>query len=136
MKYLKLFESYYTKEATEVYEDIKSILYLLEDDGYDFNVEYIVKKWDSNSMRYLLKNYYCDDYQHLVGRNDIKEFYVGIFIDVFNNNNNESYKDDVERFFEILKDHLDYVDSRKDHKIISLKDTNNKPFNRIFIDLR
>jgi hypothetical protein len=133
MKYLKMFESYYTKEATEVYEDIKSILYLLEDDGYGFNAEYIVKKRDSFG-KYLLKNYGCINGP--VEIDSISEFYVGIFIDVFNDNNNDAFKEDVERFFEILKDHLDYVDSRRDHKIISLKDTNNKPFRRIFIDLR
>ena len=119
MKYLKLFESFYTKEAVEVYEDIKSILYLLQDDGYDFNLKYIVKKWDSYSNRYSLKNYDCANGP--IELDSTSEFYIGIFIDVFDNGAGESFKDDVERFFEILKDHLSYIDSRKEHKIITLK---------------
>lgn len=134
MKYLKLFESFNTKEATEVYEDIKSILYLLQDDGYDFNLKYIIKKWDSYNNKYLLKDYDCANGP--IELDSTSEFYIGIFIDVFNNNNNESFKDDIERFFEILKDHLNYIDSRKEHKIITLKDTSNKLFKRVFIDLR
>ena len=134
MKYLKLFESFYTKEATDVYEDIKSILYLLQDDGYDFNLKYIIKKWYSYNNKYLLKDYDCTNGP--IELDSVSEFYIGIFIDVFNNDNNESFKDDIERFFEILKDHLNYIDSRKEHKIVTLKDTNNKLFMRVFIDLR
>ena len=95
MKFIKLFESFGIK-LNEVLEDIKSIAYILEDDGYDISYEVLESS---------------------------KVVKVGIH---FNGDEIRPYDDDYyknklrsdgDKFLSLLKEHLDYIPS---HDIVKL----------------
>ena len=104
------------KEISDVYEDAKSIEYILEDDGYDFNW-----KIDTEYQSYLIEG----DISDLIRSNS---FTSGVFHHDFINPVNlkinitgkdgkefggyydiSSNMDEVRRFKVLLEEHLDYL---------------------------
>ena len=104
------------KEISDVYEDAKSIEYILEDDGYDFNW-----KIDTEYGSYLIEG----DISDLIRSNS---FSSGVFHHDFINPVNlkinitgkdgkefrdyydiSSNMDEVRRFKTLLEEHLDYL---------------------------
>ena len=104
------------KEISDVYEDAKSIEYILEDDGYDFNW-----KIDTEYGSYLIEG----DISDLIRSNS---FTSGVFHHDFINPVNlkinitgkdgkefggyydiSSNMDEVRRFKVLLEEHLDYL---------------------------
>lgn len=108
------------KEIRDVYEDAKSIEYILEDGGYDFNWKidtqyqsYLIGGDISDLIRRILKiNSFTSGVFHhdfinqvnlkinIIGK-DGKEF--GDYYDISSN------MDEVRRFKTLLEDHLDYL---------------------------
>lgn len=134
MKWIKLFENF-TEEntlsvegvlkrkeyANDIIEDIKSISYILEDDGFELKYQFAIPYGDG------LVNYFeIEDYNRLT--NDIvvtsqKELKV-LMIDsivvkvtgntiinphTFVNSLSEDKLKSVERYINLLKEHLDYI---------------------------
>lgn len=134
MKWIKLFENF-TEEntlsvegvlkrkeyANDIIEDIKSISYILEDDGFELKYSFVIPHGDG------LVNYFdIEDYNRLT--NDIvvtsqKELKV-LMIDsivvkvtgntiinphTFGNSLSEDKLKSVERYINLLKEHLDYI---------------------------
>lgn len=134
MKWIKLFENF-TEEntlsvegilkrkeyANDIIEDIKSISYILEDEGFELKYSFAIPHGDG------LVNYFeIEDYNRLT--NDIvvtsqKELKV-LMIDsivvkvigntitnprTFGNSLSEDKLKSVERYINLLKEHLDYI---------------------------
>lgn len=105
------------KEISDVYEDAKSIEYILEDDGYDFNwkidTEYHIE-WDISDL--IRSNSFSDGFfQHRLAHNFIKP--VNLKINITGKDGKEfggyydisSNMDEVRRFKVLLEEHLDYL---------------------------
>lgn len=108
------------KEISDVYEDAKSIEYILEDDGYDFNW-----KIDTEYQSYLIEGDISDlirsnsfssgFFQHRLAHNFIKP--VNLKINITGKDGKEfggyydisSNMDGVRRFKVLLEEHLDYL---------------------------
>lgn len=104
MKRIKLFESFEVLNPKEVMEDIKSIIYELEEYGFDISLGYY--NWDS-------KNGFWSRYTTKQGEIDAKYILIEI------NNSDEiissHHQDDLKlkTFMNQLKSHLDYIDTKK-----------------------
>ena len=104
MKRIKLFESFEVLNPKEVMEDIKSIIYELEEYGFDISLGYY--NWDS-------KNGFWSRYTTKQGEIDSKYILIEI------NNSDEiissHHQDDLKlkTFMNQLKSHLDYIDTKK-----------------------
>ena len=104
MKRIKLFESFEVLNPKEVMEDIKSIIYELEEYGFDISLGYY--NWDS-------KNGFWSRYTTKQGEIDSKYILIEI------NNSDEiissHHQDDLKlkTFMNKLKSHLDYIDTKK-----------------------
>lgn len=105
------------KEISDVYEDAKSIEYILEDDGYDFNwkidTEYHIE-WDISDL--IRSNSFSSGFfQHRLANNFIKP--VNLKINITGKDGKEfggyydisSNMDEVRRFKVLLEEHLDYL---------------------------
>ena len=105
------------KEISDVYEDAKSIEYILEDDGYDFNwkidTEYHIE-WDISDL--IRSNSFSSGFfQHRLANNFIKP--VNLKINITGKDGKEfggyydisSNMDEVRRFKTLLVEHLDYL---------------------------
>ena len=108
------------KEISDVYEDAKSIEYILEDGGYDFNW-----KIDTQYQSYRFEGYISDlirsnsfssgFFQHRLANNFIKP--VNLKINIIGKDDKEfgdyydisSNMDEVRRFKVLLEEHLDYL---------------------------
>lgn len=127
MKYLKVFERFSPIDVEDIYLDIKSITYILEEDGYEVKLRYMVKKLVNGKYEFHFED----------NKVDLREgeLYLGIIIDVDDRNGDSGELiNDTKRFLEILREHLDYIDI--DYKNINLVELNGKPLSRIFVDLR
>ncbi len=128
MKWIKLFENF-TEEnnlsvedvlkrkeyANDVIEDIKSISYILEDEGFGLEYQFIIHRsiGDKGSVFGYFK---IEDYNRLT--NDIvvtyqKELGVlmihSVVVKVTGNTISEDKLKSVERYINLLKEHLDYI---------------------------
>ena len=87
MKFIKLFESFGIKPV-DVLEDIKSIAYILEDDGYDLLYEVLER-----GKMVKVKIYFNGDEIRLYG----DDYY------------RSKLRSDGDRFLSLVREHLDYI---------------------------
>lgn len=120
MKWIKLFESFIGTNPVEVYEDIKSITYELEDIGYDLEFFYIlnIDKTHTNYKEDQLgynhaKRIRCDSYDKSeYPRHNIVEIVIDSkMTTVYTPGANRVISDDRDKFISLLKEHLDYIDT-------------------------
>lgn len=108
MKRIKLFESFNTNNPLDVRDDIKTILYELEDKGYDVefkaNVNAVGTRWTD-----VGKNV---DVDVLESSSDVAFFIIIPRVTLPSEYSSVSIKKDLERFVFILRDHLDYIDPK------------------------
>ena len=93
MKFIKLFESFGIK-PNEVLEDIKTIAYILEDDGYDLLYEVLERGKMVVVKIYLNKTE--------VGKSDLDAFMKGFYY-------KNKLRSDGDRFLSLVREHLDYI---------------------------
>ena len=121
MKWIKLFENFSdeivenNKMANDLVEDIKTISYLLEDEGFELKYSFGVK--GARLIHWLVdeyNNYFVNNVSlqappmitnlviKLIGNTitDPRTFQTVL---------NKSYLDAVDRYVDLLKEHLDYI---------------------------
>lgn len=105
MKWIKLFESF-NMTPEEVLEDVKSIAYILEDDGYD--ISYEVKKYIVTIKAYL-------------NQTEVEKSYLAPYgLSPYNGDYFRSKMvKDGDKFISLLKEHLDYIPSGDIARIIN-----------------
>ena len=117
IKPFNIFESYQSandimekriREISDVYEDARSIVYILEEDGY--KVEW---KLISGIFSYSIKGDISECIlrnSHMIGR-DLLSKVVSIRINIpgIGGRNREDARTDMQRFKVLLEDHLDYL---------------------------
>ena len=125
IKSFRLFESndrleIRIKEISDVYEDAKSIEYILEDGGYDFNwkidTQYQSYRIEGDISDLISSNSFSSGvFQHRLAHNFIKP--VNLKINIIGKDGKEfgdyydisSNMDEVRRFKTLLEEHLDYL---------------------------
>ena len=133
MKRIKLFESFKSIDPIEVRDDIKSILYELEDAGLNptlnVNIIYPSKNYGDTIDSDLLEDYLTETGNHYDKENYIRWFLINIsrpgklivsFGDElpasrfhWKSSITPEIKQQMERFLVLLKEHLDYIDPKK-----------------------
>jgi regulator of extracellular matrix RemA (YlzA/DUF370 family) len=85
-------------KVKDIISDIETISYLIEDSGYSHNYKYIVL---ADSVKVILS--------------DLTGYYIsGISIEIKDSTQFDSHlKEFLDRYINLLKDHLDYIDSDK-----------------------
>jgi len=125
MKWIKFFEAFNSLDLVEVCEDIRSIAYELEDDGYEISIKLLldakewtvtridVEQYDKELMAPLaiiLEIKYQTKYQKVsafaLSRAQRK---IGAGDEP---NQKTQVEEDIERFVELLDTHLDYIPGR------------------------
>jgi len=130
MKHLKLFENFSINEieennkfANDVVEDIKTISYLLEDEGFTIEYSFGIRteKYDENGHPWIPLFVKYTDYNKIVlnGRNR-RNMIDSISVKVIGNSITDPVtfqkvlkKSDIktiDRYIDLLKEHLDYID--------------------------
>ena len=97
MKFIKLFESFVIT-TKEVLEDIKTISYILEDDGYDLSYEVLER-----GKMVVVKIYL---YKTEVGKSYLDPYGLSPYDDDYYKN---KLRSDGDRFLSLVRDHLDYI---------------------------
>jgi hypothetical protein len=127
MKHLKLFESFSINEieennkmANDIVEDIKTISYILEEEGFD--IEYLFNAKSRNFATDL--SFRVDEYNKLISSPNIsgcKPVNIDMVVvkiigrtitdpKTFQRTLTDSGKEAIERYINLLKEHLDYID--------------------------
>jgi hypothetical protein len=123
MKYLKLFEKFTieelienNKKANEILEDIKSISYIIEDEGFDIQYTFqFSKDWKQSFIN-------VDDYNTSRDAGRARKKINGISLVIHKNSIETSKKTRLDfspsdneilnNFIVLLKEHLDYIDGK------------------------
>ena len=105
MKFIKLFESFGIT-TKEVLEDIKSIAYILEDNGYDISYEVL------ESRKMVVVKIYLNKTE--VGKSYLAPYGLSPYDDDYYKN---KLRSDGDRFLSLVREHLDYIPS---HDIVKL----------------
>lgn len=149
MKWIKLFDSFYSfsreltddiiennKNAIDVYEDIKTISYQLEDIGYDLKYYFSF----GNLNRFECDRYIENEMRYRPDFTDYDRFYniKSIEIDIVCNKltpklpffNRKKVNLDINRFLNLLKEHLDYLNKIN---IVKDKDDFNNDIRDVYI---
>ena len=137
MKRIKLFESFKSIDPIEVRDDIKTILYELEDAGLNptlsANIIYSSKNYGDTIDSDLLEDYLTERGNHYDKENYMRYFTINIsrpgklWIDElpasrfhwkasrfhWKGSITPEIKQQMERFLVLLKEHLDYIDPKK-----------------------
>lgn len=119
MKWIKFFEAFNSVDPVEVCEDIRSIAYELEDDGYEINIKLLldakewvtridVEQYDKELMTpiaIILQIKYQTKYQK------VSAFALSLAQKKMLSQPNQKtqVEEDIERFVELLETHLDYI---------------------------
>lgn len=122
MKWIKFFEAFNSLDLVEVCEDIRSIAYELEDDGYEINIKLLldakewvtridVEQYDKELMTpiaIILQIKYQTKYQK------VSAFALSLAQKKMLSQPNQKtqVEEDIERFVELLETHLDYIPGR------------------------
>ena len=126
MKYLKIFEDFNdpitenNKKANEIVDDIKTISYILEDEGFD--IEYLFNSKSRNFANDLSLR--VDEYNKLITNPNISgckpvnidkvvvKITGNTIIDpnTFQRTLTDKGRETIERYVNLLKEHLDYID--------------------------
>ena len=123
MKRIKLFENFSdeivenNKIANDLVEDIKTISYLLEDKGFDLRYTFGGKYGDViNSF----DSFEFQEYNHMVNAGHVEPVMIDMIVVkaicatitdpiTFQKVLNKSYLDSVDKYVDLLKEHLDYI---------------------------
>lgn len=113
MKCIKLFESFDSLKPEDILKDIKTVSYIMEDDGYDIKYFYNVtqpfsgtRNVDSDELEgYIEMGHYS--------RSKIEWNEIKILIDTESGSDLDKMKVDGDNFMRLLKEHLDYITSNK-----------------------
>ena len=122
MKWIKFFEAFNSVDPVEVCEDIRSIAYELEDDGYEISIKLLldakewvtridVEQYDKELMTpiaIILQIKYQTKYQK------VSAFALSLAQKKMLSQPNQKtqVEEDIERFVELLETHLDYIPGR------------------------
>ena len=122
MKWIKFFEAFNSVDPVEVCEDIRSIAYELENDGYEINIKLLldakewvtridVEQYDKELMTpiaIILEIKYQTKYQK------VSAFALSLAQKKMLSQPNQKtqVEEDIERFVELLDTHLDYIPGR------------------------
>lgn len=125
MKWIKFFEAFNSLDLVEVCEDIRSIAYELEDDGYEINIKLLldakewvtridVEQYDKELMTpiaIILQIKYQTKYQK-VSAFALSLAQKKMLSPYLFSNQKTQVEEDIERFVELLETHLDYIPGR------------------------
>ena len=101
------------KEISDVYEDIKSIEYILDELGYNLRWKIVVGKFSLNIRE-------CESIHDLVMRNPafnydfLRPVKIRIDIPGIGKRTQEVAREDIKRFKTLLEEHLDYLEESID----------------------
>ncbi len=124
MRHLKsfgIFESIvvYPDKVCSLYEDARSVGYILEDEGIPVEYRLRMVRTGRGSLQKELVSVRvgsCEDIRRALSIDSLRELVIyvenpirGIKID---REQEAEFRKEFERYYEILRDHLDYVDSR------------------------
>jgi hypothetical protein len=129
MKWIKFFEAFNSLDLVEVCEDIRSIAYELEDDGYEISIKLLLDAKEWTVTRIDVEQY---DKELMVPlaiileiRKDGKSAFalslaqrkmdqqIGAHDNsFFEPSQKTQVNEDIERFVELLETHLDYIPGR------------------------
>lgn len=120
MKHLKLFENFSiddiiknNKLANDIIEDIKAISYLLDEVGFTLRYSFLISpnKFDRSSFECSVDNY--NIISEKAGLRMIDSITILIIYDElgsFQRSLKESEINKIDRYIDLLKEHLDYID--------------------------
>ena len=119
MKWIKIFEKFNVVNPVEIYEDIKTISYVLEDIGYDLDYHYILNidkshtDYKESQLGYnAAKRVRCDSYNESeYPIHKIVDILIGVDVSDSKMTTNRIVSVDRDRFISLLKEHLDYIDT-------------------------
>ena len=118
MKWIKFFEAFNSLDLVEVCEDIRSIAYELEDDGYEISIKLLLDAKEWTVTRIDVEQY---DEELMVPlaiileiRKDGKSAFALSLAQrkMDQQNQKTQVNEDIERFVELLETHLDYIPGR------------------------
>jgi hypothetical protein len=129
MKHLKLFENFTdeifenNKIANDLVEDIKTISYLLEDEGFELRYSFGVKgvSFEVDEYNKLINSPVLNAKPVKIGSISVKV--IGNSITdpkTFQQTLTNKSKEIIERYIGLLKEHLDYIDPENISKELSL----------------
>ena len=113
MKRIKLFENFEVLNPKEVMEDIKSIIYELEEYGFDISLGYYIWNSSYNGSKSGQK---LDSRNGFWSKSDeVDARYIIIDIDNYDENTPSYHQDGLKlkTFMNQLKSHLDYINPKK-----------------------
>lgn len=113
MKHIKLFESFDSLKPEDILKDIKTVSYIMEDDGYDIKYFYNVTQPFSGT-----RNVNSDELEGYIemghySRSKIEWNEIKIHIYPESGSDLDKMKVDGDNFMRLLKEHLDYITSNK-----------------------
>ena len=120
MKRIKLFENFSdeivenNKIANDLVEDIKTISYLLEENGFDLRYTFGSKYGDA------INSFEVEEYNHMVNAGHVEPVMIDMIVVkaicatitdpiTFQKVLNKSYLDAVDKYIDLLREHLDYI---------------------------
>jgi hypothetical protein len=115
MKRIKLFESFQSINPIEVRDDIKTILYELEDKGYDVEFKANVNAVGTGLGAIAMIGGKNVDVDVLESSSDVAFFIIRVTLPydkISSAYSSGSIKKDLERFVFLLRDHLDYIEPK------------------------
>lgn len=114
MKWIKFFEAFNSVDPVEVCEDIRSIAYELEDDGYEISIKLLLDAKEWTVTRIDVEQYDKELMAPLAIILEIRKYGKSAFeLSLAQTRDDRSQKtqveEDIERFVELLETHLDYI---------------------------
>ena len=122
MKYLKLYENFNdpitenNKKANEIVDDIKSIAYILEDEGFELKYEFLNRYKNIKGKFVSRDSINVDDYYSIPLKSIINSIEIKITGNTITNpitfqmTLTDKAKETIDKYIQLLKEHLDYID--------------------------
>ena len=122
MKYLKLYENFNdpitenNKKANEIVDDIKSIAYILEDEGFELKYEFLNRYKNIKGKFVSRDSINVDDYYSIPLKSIINSIQIKITGNTITNpitfqmTLTDKAKETIDKYIQLLKEHLDYID--------------------------
>ena len=118
MKWIKFFEAFNSVDPVEVCEDIRSIAYELEDDGYEISIKLLLDAKEWTVTRIDVEQYDKELMAPLAIILEIRKDGKSAFAlslaqrKMDQQSQKTQVNEDIERFVELLETHLDYIPGR------------------------
>lgn len=117
MKWIKFFEAFNSVDPVEVCEDIRSIAYELEDDGYEISIKLLLDAKEWTVARIDVEQYDKELMAPLAIILEIRKDGKSAFALSLEQRRDGSFEpgqktqvnEDIERFVDLLETHLDYI---------------------------